>query len=522
MKDVGDAPITIVWKQQDYTAEIEKILPDEYPDLAILHVHPPPPNHPCVDISDSDLPHPGNELYSFGYPDEHPYRNGDSAYVTYEGPTGEPTLLKFRSSQIRPGMSGSPLLNMRTGTVCGIIKLSRDITTHEGGRAIPIDAVFEAWPDIRQLHNEYHLNTPFPSSPYTLISDAIQTFEAQKKPVFVLYGKNRAASEEIRKAFSDTYCTSSNEERLHIALDMGKIGTEVSNSFEGIISEIVYQIVTQCLDQVPTPDLLYKTSYRLEQLIRKYRNSNIEPEKLKGFLEWVVCPDLKEIWKEYSSIVISIQHFEKAYDWRESVYEYIITPFLAENYIKQKLRFVFWTAMATQPLFYSGSNQQKRQKVLEHILYYNIPSPSWKEQFAIKECDALFFYVNDDIAEKQKIEGIAEKLKQRGVNVYFVDELILPGDVIQNVLPQMLSHTEKVVVFIGHSMLWNWQIDQLKNYTGGAIKRGLSVIPVLLPGVAKFPEDEQLRFLQKLRWVRFRESIDESEVIDELVWGIRG
>ena len=49
-------------------------------------------------------------------------------------------LLKAET-QVRPGASGAPLLNIATGAICGLVKSSRGRAEAMGGRAIPVDAV---------------------------------------------------------------------------------------------------------------------------------------------------------------------------------------------------------------------------------------------------------------------------------------------------------------------------------------------------------------------------------------------
>lgn len=51
---------------------------------------------------------------------------------------------------------------------------------------------------------------------------------------------------------------------------------------------------------------------------------------------------------------------------------------------------------------------------------------------------------------------------------------------------------------------------------------GLPLIPVLLPGIDKIPEDTNLLYLRQLNCVRFVQSIDEKEPLEELIQGITG
>jgi hypothetical protein len=86
-------------------------------------------------------------LYAFGYPDDYP--GGDSVTLQYEGPTrGLRPLLKFKGGLVRPGMSGAPLLNMRNGTIVGMLTTTRDRRFATGGRGIPINSLTTIFPGI--------------------------------------------------------------------------------------------------------------------------------------------------------------------------------------------------------------------------------------------------------------------------------------------------------------------------------------------------------------------------------------
>ncbi len=55
-----------------------------------------------------------------------------------------------------PGFSGSPLLNMRTGSVAGIVESSRDERSDLGGFAVPTQAAATAFPDVLAANNDFH------------------------------------------------------------------------------------------------------------------------------------------------------------------------------------------------------------------------------------------------------------------------------------------------------------------------------------------------------------------------------
>ena len=151
-----DTKVQIRWQKQEMFAETTianaKVMP---PDLALLKFTPPPDaDLPCVYL-DETL-ESGNELYFFGYPDQD-FPNGCPVTLNCEGFTGDdPPLAKFKWGQVRPGMSGSPLLNCRTGKVCGIVKFTRNRTTDLGGGAIPTQVILEQFPRLKELQQKFH------------------------------------------------------------------------------------------------------------------------------------------------------------------------------------------------------------------------------------------------------------------------------------------------------------------------------------------------------------------------------
>jgi hypothetical protein len=144
------ATIRVYWNGQLYPASIMKTLSN--PDLALLQASLN--EHPCVSLHEEASPF--DRLYSFGYPDDHP--DGDPATFSLEGKAGEQEeQIKFKTGQVRPGFSGAPLLNVRTGRVCGVVQLTRDRNTDLGGRAITTAALFRAFPELISLQQQYHL-----------------------------------------------------------------------------------------------------------------------------------------------------------------------------------------------------------------------------------------------------------------------------------------------------------------------------------------------------------------------------
>src|SRR5205823_2232299 len=109
-------------------ADSERI--HKYPDLALLSTKRQ--DLPCVYLNDTV----GSQerLFSYGYIQD--YAGGEEAEFTYEGESwidSKRRLLKFREGQVTYGLSGGPLLNLRTGGVCGIVQKTRSSKSDMGG-----------------------------------------------------------------------------------------------------------------------------------------------------------------------------------------------------------------------------------------------------------------------------------------------------------------------------------------------------------------------------------------------------
>lgn len=185
-KKANGKQIYVWWQNQNYAALMESLPEDtDKVDLALLKISVSLPDHPWVSLDESVKTR--DPLYTFGYPDQYP--NGDPGTFESEGLTGDkPPLLKFKEGQVRPGFSGSPLLNERTGKVCGIIKKTRDRSSDLGGRAVPTAVIFSQFPELAKLQNPSSLViSPNPFVPLTGRLDNPQ----------LLFGRER----EIRRVF---------------------------------------------------------------------------------------------------------------------------------------------------------------------------------------------------------------------------------------------------------------------------------------------------------------------------------
>jgi hypothetical protein len=148
-------PIQVRWKNHGSFTEAIVEAEATNIDLVLLQLSPGTTfEHPCV-LLDTDV-QASDTLSMFGYPDQD-FPNGCPVTVTCEGETGDsPPYLKFKLGQVRPGMSGSPLLNQRTRKVCGVVQFTLDRTSNLGGGAIPASTILQQFPSLLGLQQRFH------------------------------------------------------------------------------------------------------------------------------------------------------------------------------------------------------------------------------------------------------------------------------------------------------------------------------------------------------------------------------
>jgi hypothetical protein len=122
---------------------------DETNDLALLTTAPR--TEPAVVLLGESY-QVDDALATYGYTAEKPH--GTPGTYEVEGiESGPPRLIKFKSGVVQHGMSGAPVLNRRTGMICGVLKRTRDKDAATGGLAIPIDIALKVFPRLRLLNN---------------------------------------------------------------------------------------------------------------------------------------------------------------------------------------------------------------------------------------------------------------------------------------------------------------------------------------------------------------------------------
>jgi eukaryotic-like serine/threonine-protein kinase len=153
-----DKAVEVHWAGRTIPGQIERehYRPKPGPDLALLRIEMV--DHPCVLLHEAYTL--GDEMLAFGYPIGSTI--GDPVTLVSEDwqrdreASPDQPHLKLKEGQVQPGLSGAPLLNRRTGGVCGVVRLSRDRASDLGGRALPTSLVHEQYDFLKGLQRAFH------------------------------------------------------------------------------------------------------------------------------------------------------------------------------------------------------------------------------------------------------------------------------------------------------------------------------------------------------------------------------
>lgn len=137
----ANSQITAQWNQQDFSVEVVSFCNIE--DIAILSIDVK--NHPCIYLSKNVIT-PVRHAYSYGYPEKD--KNGNALSTVFEGHSDKERLLTLKEGNVRAGFSGSPLLDIETKQVFGMITEDRkhpQTSQTLGGYAVPSKVIISQW-----------------------------------------------------------------------------------------------------------------------------------------------------------------------------------------------------------------------------------------------------------------------------------------------------------------------------------------------------------------------------------------
>ncbi len=130
----------------------------------------------------------------------------------------------------------------------------------------------------------------------------------------------------------------------------------------------------------------------------------------------------------------------------------------------------------------------------------------------------LFLSHNSD--DKPAVREIARALRKRRFNPWLDADELTPGRSWQDLAEEAIGTCRAAAVFVGPNGIGPWEHEEMRACLGQAVKRGLAVIPVLLPGAPK--QSDLPLFLGQRTWVDLRTTGITPAGLDLLVWGITG
>lgn len=133
--EVG-APCSVRFR--DIETQGHVITRDPLVDIASLHIEP---DIGSCEIQLGEPPQLGDRLYAWGFTEVEP--DGESLTLEFEGYSTNPLRLKFKAGQVAPGFSGSPIVNLRTSEIIGLLVKTRDRRQALGGRGVPAAGILD-------------------------------------------------------------------------------------------------------------------------------------------------------------------------------------------------------------------------------------------------------------------------------------------------------------------------------------------------------------------------------------------
>ncbi|MFH7244265.1 MAG: serine protease [Spirulina sp.] len=144
------------WDGQTYDATVAKKISPAQADVALLRFPPWRDDLPCVYLGQAAQS--WQKATTYGFPTD--FQQGGFPAITRLSGFGKDVdgseVLGFDWIRVKPGRSGSPLLNRDTGYVCGIIKFTQDPSGNFGGGAVPTAEILKALPEVSDLQTAFH------------------------------------------------------------------------------------------------------------------------------------------------------------------------------------------------------------------------------------------------------------------------------------------------------------------------------------------------------------------------------
>ncbi len=131
------------------------------------------------------------------------------------------------------------------------------------------------------------------------------------------------------------------------------------------------------------------------------------------------------------------------------------------------------------------------------------------------EYDVFISYNGQD---RPRVIEICEQLKDRGIAPFLDQWDLQPGRPWQRALEHQIKTVKSAAIFVGEAGMGSWHEKEMYEFELEFERRGVPVIPVLLPDIST--TSELPLFLKSMQWVDFRKT--DPDPLERLIWGITG
>jgi len=341
-------------------------------DLALLQIESD--NEYFVQTNDKVIN--GDNCYCHGFPeiDENNEKLKEiidrPLTLEAEGTDTNNQIIQFKNGQVKSGFSGSPILNLSTGAVCGIICISRNTSNYLGGYGIPIakrkllEGMVIPKPIQVKPRTILFNNYTAKSEPYYLEREEdvtfIKTLELSNIWIFGKSGKGKTAliqrnliQADIKYVFCDlSSITIESTENIfddiiatiEETFEISKIENEDNRVkiIVKLLEEIALTQIVIVIDEMSVDDttLLKEIGNCFLKLVTYYTNTygdeslkfvistKAEPQeiilnkaKASNYFEYICCDN----WEGYLSSLFDLLNYELGLNFLEEVKNYILS-----------------------------------------------------------------------------------------------------------------------------------------------------------------------------------------------------
>ena len=204
---IGDSEeCTILWNDMEYVGKIIEKTNSEFPDFTLIQIEYAGTT-PFLRIGTYKLL-PLDKVYTCGYTQNN--NNLDSRTLEIEGDTilsiYKQKLIRFKNSNIVPGMSGSPVICEKEKVVCGYIKQTLDSKSLMGGRMVPFTEDFHK--------NVFAINIKSHGiKNYEILGERLKKYESAICSQYIT-GSNKIKINDLLRSDFKVSFTSNNQDNL--------------------------------------------------------------------------------------------------------------------------------------------------------------------------------------------------------------------------------------------------------------------------------------------------------------------